>query len=189
MSINKKIIKSLKEKSMRKNYESQGVKSYYENNSENYFNPHFFYIKQLLLKNLKFIDLTNILDLASGNGEITKILIENKYDNIVGCDPYLNKSYEKLTSKKCLNLDFKSIIKKGLPNNFSSIICSFGIHLCEEKDLYSLLLKLFEYTEKLVIISPTQKPDLTKYDLKIIHEDSIDLPNKKKIYLKIYQKL
>lgn len=84
-------------------YEKYGVDCYYENYSKEYRNFHINEVKYLLEKNIyRIIDDKNnkILDLCSGNGEVTDILLNMNIKNIVGCDPYMNKIYENNNTQK-----------------------------------------------------------------------------------------
>ena len=78
----------------------------------------------------------NILDLCCGSGEITLSLPNY---NVIGLDPYTNKSYYNRTRKNSLNLTFQDIANGKLENNFDCIICSYALHLCD-KSLLPLLL-------------------------------------------------
>ena len=147
--------------SVRENYQKLGVEKFYENIGENYENFHLHQVKYLIEKNLSFLNKENrILDLCAGTGEASLILFENGFNNICGCDPYLYKIYEINCKKKCFPYSFKNILEGKLTQNFDVVICSFGLHLCPEKQIKSLL-SIFKYylgIKKIIIISPNKKP-------------------------------
>ena len=165
-------------------YEKYGVDCYYENYSKEYRNFHINEVKYLLEKNIyRIIDDKNnkILDLCSGNGEVTDILLNMDIKNIVGCDPYMNKIYENKLHKPCYNSSFMDIINGNFEGIYDIVICSFGMHLCDEKMVFNLLSMLkYEYgMKKLVIITPNKKPKI-KEDIKF--EEKY-----KKVRLRIYE--
>jgi len=101
--------------------------------------------------------------------------------NIVGCDPYMNKIYENKLYKPCYNSSFMDIINGNFEGIYDIVICSFGMHLCDEKMVFNLLSMLkYEYgMKKLVIITPNKKPKI-KEDIKF--EEKY-----KKVRLRIYE--
>lgn len=149
--------------SVRECYQKFGVKQFYENIGNKYENLHYKQVKYLIEKNLNFIDKQNkILDLCCGKGEVSSILLNNGFNKIWGCDPYLHKVYETNCKKKCFQYSFKNILEGKLTEKFDVIICSFGLHLCPENQMKSLL-SIFKYyleTKKLIIITPNKKPNI-----------------------------
>lgn len=149
--------------SIRETYKKIGVTKFYENIGENYENLHFNQVKYLIEKNLIFLDKENkILDLCCGKGEVSSILFNHGFKKLWGCDPYLHKTYEKLCKRRCFPYSFKNLLEGKLTENFDVIICSFGLHLCPEKQLTSLL-NIFRYylgIKTLIIITPNKKPNL-----------------------------
>lgn len=168
---------------------ANGVDVYYQNVGDQYQNPHLDTIKKLLQKNLDYIDKSGqILDLCAGTGQISQILEENEFDDYMGCDPFLYEIYEKVIGKQCLPYNFLDLIQFKLEGCFSSIICSFGMHLCKEGQLYGLIYALSHLSKQLVIISPHKRPDLSSIGLcQLIRSDDETNVNGKHIYLKIYQ--
>jgi len=151
--------------SIRSEYEIYGVDEFYKNIGGDYKNPHIDDIKKCLYeidKNNK-VDLSNVLDLGSGSGEVTKILKELGYNNIVGCDPYLYKEYINNTGLYCLRYSF-SDIQKGLLDNteFETIIASYSLHLCNTSILPEILWRLSMISKNLIILSPNNNPIITK---------------------------
>jgi len=174
--------------SIRAEYEKYGVKEYYTNHRKTYRNYHEKEVNELLLRILNIINKQdNILDLCCGNGLVTKILMKNGYDNIIGCDPYMYQEYKIETNKKCLKYNFIDIINYKLNIKNNIVICSFGLHLCEKYNL-KMLINALKYNgmEILIIITPHKQPKLDgiielKYEIyEFTHKN-------KKIYMRIYE--
>jgi SAM-dependent methyltransferase len=203
-------------KAIRNEYADLGVENYYRNHGDVYENPHFPYIQQLLEQNQYRIDYSKTLDLACGGGEVTLILRGLGFDNSVGCDPFTSALFEKNTGQKCLEFSFEDIIKgggvieslvnksleslvnKSLKNaemtndlmtndHFSCIVSSFAMHLCPEKQLFSLVSNLFLMTKNIVIITPHKRPELEKLaNVELAFEDFVLTERGKKVFLKSY---
>ncbi len=197
-------------KAIRTEYAEKGVEEYYKTHADVYENPHFPYIKSLLQQNQHRIDYAQVLDFSCGGGEVTLILSEltlsdkdsspKKKDNrFLGCDPFTFKLYEKNTGYRCLPLSFEDVIKSKMtllvasyPRNdndpFSAIICSFGMHLCPDKQLYSLVYQLFMYSKNIIIITPHKRPQLEKLSgVELVFDDFVLTDRGKKVFLKSYQ--
>ena len=168
-----------------------------------YENPHFPYSKSLLQQNQHRIDYARVLDFSCGGGEVTLILSEltlsdngvshQKKDNrFLGCDPFTFKLYEKNTGYRCLPISFEDVLKGKMTPSvqipFSAIICSFGMHLCPEKMLYSLVHQLFMYSKNIVIITPHKRPQLEKLSgVELAFDDFVLTERGKKVFLKSYK--
>ncbi|NJN33664.1 MAG: hypothetical protein HC817_04825 [Saprospiraceae bacterium] len=148
-------------KAIRNAYAEQGVENYYQTQGNVYQNPHFPFIRQLLRQNEGRIDYTYIFDFCAGGGEATLAVKELGYSDQIGCDPFTSDLYVKNTDKTCWSLSFEDVVKGKLAqfehvlaaNNwekkpFSSTVCSFAMHLCPEKLLFSLTEQLFKVSEK-----------------------------------------
>ena len=197
-------------KAIRTEYAEKGVEEYYKTHADVYENPHFPYIKSLLIQNQHCIDYKRVLDFSCGGGEVTLILSEltisdketshKKKDNpFLGCDPFTFKLYEKNTGYQCLPFSFEDVVKGKMTPSvasysrndnvpFSAIICSFGMHLCAEKMLYSLVYQLFMYSKNIIIITPHKRPQLEKISgVELIFDDFVLTERGKKVFLKSYQ--
>ena len=197
-------------KAIRTEYAEKGVEEYYKTHAHVYENPHFPYIKSLLIQNQHRIDYTSVLDFSCGGGEVTLILSEltlsndgvnpQKNDNqFLGCDPFTFKLYEKNTGSRCLPFSFEDVVKGKMTPSvasysrndddpFSAIICSFGMHLCPEKLLYSLVYQLFMYSKNIIIITPHKRPQLEKISgVELVFNDFVLTERGKKVFLKSYQ--
>jgi SAM-dependent methyltransferase len=157
----------MKMEAIRNYYQNMGVDNYYKTFGNNYSNPHYDIIKELL-ENINING--NILDLCAGSGEVTNIINE---ENVIGCDPYTFNLYEQNTSKKCLKYSFLDIANGALNSyKFDYIICSFAMHLCSKSLLNQLLYQLALISNKLIIITPNKNPEIKNYwdlDDEIIH--------------------
>jgi ubiquinone/menaquinone biosynthesis C-methylase UbiE len=86
--------------------------------------------------NLWNLDVSNILDLACGSGEVTLALLSHGIKNIEGIDPYTYQSFEKRTKMLCKPLSFEDIVNGKLEGmRYSLIICSYALHLASEEIL------------------------------------------------------
>jgi hypothetical protein len=136
---------------------------------------------------------------------------EEAQQRFIGTDPFTFKLYEKNTGCLCLPLSFEDIVKGKLAfyqnsigqiqkikyktrnvnpsvsEPFSSIICSFAMHLCEEKKLYPLVNQLFTYSKNIIIITPHKRPALETLTNVILNfEDFVLTERGKKVFLKSY---
>ncbi len=149
--------------SIRINYEILGVEDFYNKIGGEYKNPHIEDIENCIKKciGFGFDEFNRTLDLASGTGEITKILMKLGYNNIdiIGCDPYLYREYTMNTNKICLKYSFSDIQQGELDNyKFDTIICSYGMHLADDSILPDMLWRLSMISKFLIIISPNNRP-------------------------------
>jgi SAM-dependent methyltransferase len=149
--------------SIRNAYEKYGVKAFYKNFGDNYRNPHeaiiFKIINEINNNNHNYIDFTKVLDLASGSGEVTLALKKLAYNNVDGIEPYTNKAYFERTGKQAEKYFFEDIEQGVLLERFyTTIICSFALHLAEPSRLPILLYQLSRIAPSLLIITPHKKP-------------------------------
>jgi hypothetical protein len=145
-----------------------GIENFYKANKTSYVNPHLEKIHLCLDFVVDKIKITNFLDLAAGNGEVTSYLKAKGIDNAVGCDPYLSETYEKNTGKKCLIESFENISNNGLDNYYQTIICSYALHLCDKTYFNNLLFNLSLNCKYFVLISPSKYPIISEYYFEII---------------------
>lgn len=148
---------------LRNMYDKYGVKHTYQLLVNTYVNPHQNLITQLFIKYLaKYIKHnSNILDLAAGDGLITKILFNyfsDYYLSIDGIDAYLSDLYTSNTGIKCMNLSFEDIAlgKLNISKKYDIIICSYAYHLLNKSWIYNFLLEMTFLTKIFIIISPTK---------------------------------
>lgn len=188
MNKTKKLVKTdRKTKGIREEYAEIGVTEYYESKGNTYTNPHFPQIRQLLLQNQHRLDYSKVLDFCCGSGEVSQVLQELKYPLPIACDPFTQKAYQTNFDRECLSFSFEDVIRRKLNGNFSTIICSFAMHLCPEKQLYPLVANLFALSPNIVIITPHKRPVLERLtNVELTFEDFVLTERGKKIRLKSY---
>lgn len=162
--------------SLRSLYKKHGFIKYYEHEAKDYSNPHAPIIAKGLTKVIDEWNLprNNILDLASGNGLVTKLLTELDCSNITSVDPYLGSS-------DTLRYSFDDITNLIFNQQFSLTICCFALHLLESSKLPSFLYSLREMSPQLLIISPHKRP-VIKDAYNLTHSTIVD-----RVHFKRYQ--
>lgn len=174
-------------KAIRPLYEQHGAEGYYRAHADTYANPHFPEVKTLLERNASRFDAARVLDFAAGGGEVTQVLQGLGLNNIVGCDPFTFRLYTQNTGRPCWQLSFKDVIKNGLPEQFSVLVCSFALHLCPEKELFSLCWNLFQAAPLLIVLTPHKRPELERLPgIELRWEDFALTERNKKVRLKAY---
>ena len=169
-------------------YDAYGVDGYYRDHAAAYENPHFPEIKTLLERNLHRMDTSRVLDFGCGSGEVTRVLQAAGIDDITGCDPYTSAQYIEQTGRACWQLSFRDVIKTGMPENFSTIISSFALHLCPVKDLFPLSWNLFQSAPLLVVLTPHKRPELELLPgIEMAWEDFTLTTRGKKVRCKAYR--
>lgn len=172
---------------IRDKYSQLGVNQYYEKNGTDYRNPHFKYVRQLLINNQDHIDYSRALDFCCGSGEVTEVLAELGYKNTSASDPFTQQAFQQNIGQNCYGWAFDDVIKGQVSGDFSAIICSFAMHLCDEKKLYPLVTGLFQMTDTLVIITPHKRPDLSSIKaVQLTKEDFVLTERGKQVRLRIY---
>ena len=174
-------------KKIRCAYEEYGVEEYYQQLGHTYQNPHAPQIEALLRECEPLINYSSTLDLCCGSGEVTLALRQLGYERTVGCDPYTFDAYKAATGLSCLRYTFDDLLRGQLIGNYSSVICSFALHLCPEEKLYSLTYALFTLSPILVIITPHKRPILERLEgVILIERAEVRTLKKKRVSLKIY---
>ncbi len=144
-------------------YEQHGVDNYYAKFGVEYRNPHEASIREVLREAIALWrpDLSCVLDLACGSGEITIALQELGCSRIEGVDPYTGEAYLTRTGLMAEAVSFESIASGALAGRrYSLIICSFAMHLIEESWLPALLTQLGLIANSLMIITPHKRPEI-----------------------------
>jgi 2-polyprenyl-3-methyl-5-hydroxy-6-metoxy-1,4-benzoquinol methylase len=136
-------------------YQTHGVKDYYQQFSNKYFNPHQDRIKTIYIKYIKDMISRNttILDIACGDGLISRLVDHyNQNHNVDGTDPYFTNQYTKF------NFSFEDIALGKLNNcKYDLVICCYAFHLIDKTWKYDFLTELASITTTFVIITPSKK--------------------------------
>jgi SAM-dependent methyltransferase len=167
-------------------YSSLGVANYYKLNNSSYYNPHqdkinkifteyiIPYIQALGVNNIityntKIDQKLKILDLACGNGLVSRIVNNiipvNENNNhtfikpfiIEGCDPYFNNEYVNY------NYSFQDIANGCLYTKnlkFDLVTCCYAFHLLDTSWYYSFFEELSLITQHFIIITPSKKIEI-----------------------------
>lgn len=148
--------------SIRENYQTLGVQSYYSKLGSTYRNPHEAAVKAAL--NASIVkwhpSLFSVLDLACGSGEITANL--PRAANVIGIDPYTSDAYYFRTGNTALKYTFDEIANgRIIAHNYTLTVCSYAMHLVEPSKLHNLLVALAQITDNMLILSPNKKPIIT----------------------------
>ena len=147
--------------SIRGEYEAHGAEAFYRERGSSYRNPHeprlLIALDQALARwNLSTI---SVLDLAAGSGEITLALRDRGAKRVTGVDPYTFAAYESRTGQPCERFSFAQIADGALAGrNYSLIVCSYAMHLCEKSRLPALCLQLSLIAPQLLIFTPHKRP-------------------------------
>merc|ERR1711991_442578 len=126
----------------------------------------------MVRKHLADEDLSNVLDLACGSGEVT-LVVRELGGSAVGFDPYCHAAFEERTGQKCEQWSFEDIchgLVEPSPRSYSCIICCFALHLLDESYLPALCAVLSTWTTRLIVLTPHKRPHFT-YGWRLIKED------------------
>jgi hypothetical protein len=151
------------ETSIRTEYEKHGVERFYRESGASYRNPHEPELRRVLdivVREWK-LDLSKVLDLAAGSGEVTVALREIGVGEIEGVDPFTFVAYESRTGVRAGRETFEDIAAGAFAGrDYSLIVCSFAMHLVEESRLAGLAKQLSQIGSKLLILTPHKRPVL-----------------------------
>lgn len=149
--------------SIRKHYVDEGVEGYYQQHGSTYHNPHEEAVQGALRSSLAVWqpDLSNVLDLACGSGEVTRVLQSMGHTRITGIDPYTYDAYQQQTGLTARRLTFSQITEGVLSDeHYSLIICSYALHLAEGSRLPTVCYQLALIADHLLILTPHKRPDI-----------------------------
>jgi len=148
---------------IRTKYEKRGVNGFYRASGSTYRNPHEPELRRVLdvvVREWK-LDLSKVLDLAAGSGEVTMSLRELGAAHIDGIDPYTHEAYEERTGMRAGRESFEDIAAGAMTGRaYSLIVCSFAMHLVEQSRLAGVAFQLSEIGSKLLILTPHKRPVL-----------------------------
>ena len=149
--------------SVRDEYSNGGVDKYYISNGGSYKNTHEDRVVTALGSAIDTwsLDVSNVLDLSCGSGEITMPLI-NMGANVTGIDPYTTEAYNHRTGLQAECLNFQQIATGALTGrSYSLIVCSYAMHLAERSVLPMLCYNLSMIAPYLLILTPHKKPEIS----------------------------
>lgn len=148
---------------IRSKYEELGVEEYYSKFGSEYRNPHEPIIAEVLREAVSrwSLDLSNVLDLACGSGEVTLALGELGARRIDGVDPFTAEAYQARTGQPAEASSFEQIAAGVMEGRrYSLVACSFAMHLIDESWLPTLLFQLARISDCLLIVTPHKRPEL-----------------------------
>jgi hypothetical protein len=140
-----------------------GVAAHYRAHGRDYANPHAPIIRSLLIDVTTrwSLDLSHVLDLACGAGEVT-VSLQSLAAHIAGIDPFTGDAYTRNTGLPCESLTFEQIASGALRDRrYSLVACSFAMHLCPVSMLPALGTELAQVAPRLLILTPHKRPRLT----------------------------
>ena len=154
---------------IRPEYEAHGVAGFYERFGATYKNPHEAQIKMLLERLIPEwnLDLSNVLDLACGSGEVSRVILKAGGE-VTGVDPFTFEAYRTRTRLKAERWTFEDIANSALEGRrFSLIACSFALHLVEVSRLPKVAFQLAQIADTLLILTPHKRPNLKQWGWKL----------------------
>jgi SAM-dependent methyltransferase len=149
--------------SIRGEYERRGAEEFYRQSGASYRNPHEPQIIDTVAEALRRWkpDLGDVLDLACGSGEITLALRTHGAKKIAGVDPYTSQAYRDRVGLPAEPYSFEQIADGALGGrNYSLIVCSFAMHLCQKSRLPALAWQLSLIAPSLLILTPHKRPTI-----------------------------
>ncbi len=156
--------------SIRQAYQEHGTaQQFYQNAGGHYRNPHETAVRECFRQCHADwgLDLSNVLDLACGSGEIT-LEVKGLGGRVVGMDPFTGCAYSSRTGQQAESVSFQDVGTNGLGSRkFSLIVCSYAMHLVEPSWLPMLVYRLSEASNNLLILSPHKRPDLSQLCSKV----------------------
>jgi 2-polyprenyl-3-methyl-5-hydroxy-6-metoxy-1,4-benzoquinol methylase len=148
---------------IRRQYERYGAQGFYERFGARYRNPHEWAVRQTLQAAVTTwsLDLSRVLDLACGSGEVTLALRELGALAVAGVDPYTGAAYLARTGQNAETLSFESIAAGALEGRrYSLVVCSYALHLLEPSRLPRLAYQLSRTAAALLVLTPHKRPHL-----------------------------
>jgi SAM-dependent methyltransferase len=147
--------------SIRGQYEQRGVRAFYETHGADYRNPHEPQVQRCIGVAVRRWrpDLSRVLDLAAGSGEVTLALRDLGAAHVDGIDPFTSDPYAARTGQPAERLAFEDVAAGALAGRrYSLIVCSFALHLCEPSRLPAVAQQLGTVAPSLLILTPHKRP-------------------------------
>ena len=148
--------------SIRHAYERYGAPDFYRRFGADYRNPHEDAIGQALHEATArwSLDLSHVLDLACGSGEVT-LALRPFACTIEGIDPYTYEAYRTRTGQRAEQWSFEQIAAGALEGRrYSLIVSSFALHLLERSRLPLLCRQLSRVAPALLVLTPHKRPEI-----------------------------
>jgi hypothetical protein len=148
---------------IRTEYETHGVRAYYEQQGAHYRNPHEAALARALAAAVRAWqpDLSQVLDLACGSGEATLTLRALGAGATHGVDPYTGRAYLERTGQPAEPLSFEAVAAGALAGrHYSLIVCSYALHLLAPSRLPQLAYALSLLAPGLLVLTPHKHPTL-----------------------------
>jgi len=159
------------EDSIRAQYARYGAPGYYEQFGAHYRNPHELAVRHAVHAAVAAwdLDLTYVLDLACGSGEVTLALrdLPARSDRgprtIEGLDPFTGAAYQARTGQLAEALSFEAIAGGALEGRrYSLVVCSYALHLLDPSRLPRLTYQLSRIAGALLVLTPHKRPHLRR---------------------------
>jgi hypothetical protein len=138
----------------------RGVDAYYGAAGGTYVNPHAPAVTAAVREAVArwAVDLSHVLDLAAGAGEVT-LALRDRAGRVDGIDPYTYEAYGRATGQSCERLTFEQIARGVLVGRtYSLIVCSYAMHLAALSLLPALATALAQVSAHLLILTPHKRP-------------------------------
>lgn len=152
-----------KPRAIRQEYETLGVRGFYQAQGGTYRNPHEPQVVRSLEAAVREwnLDLKRVLDLAAGSGEATLALRALGAGAIEGIDPFTFDAYRQRTGQVAGRETFEQIAAGALVGrDYTLIVCSFAMHLVEPSRLPQLAMQLSLIGDRLLILTPHKRPQI-----------------------------
>lgn len=148
------------EEAIRNAYAREGSEAFYRRHGAEYRNPHEHIVRAVLERAVALWrpDLSAVLDLACGSGEVTLALRE-RGALVTGIDPFTGDAYLSRTGSIALPWNFAQIAEGVLAGSrYSLIVCSFALHLAERSRLPALCYALSTLAPAMLVLTPHKRP-------------------------------
>ena len=159
-------------------YEEFGAEQYYRRFGADYRNPHEEIVRSVIRSSVErnSLDLTAVLDLACGSGEVTRLVRELGAARVDGVDPFTGEAYFRATGQKAEAWSFEDVAAGALAGRrYSLTVCSFALHLADASRLPLVAWQLAQVSEALLVVTPHKRPDLrVSWGWELVDEVLID---------------
>lgn len=162
--------------SVREAYDTLGVEGWYAAEGAAYRNPH----EDAVVRALDAAvdawrpDLSAVLDLACGSGEVTLALRARGAGRIDGVDPFTGPAFRERTGQEAEALTFADVAAGALEGrSWSLVVCSYALHLAEPSRLPGVAFALARVAPELWVLTPHKRPEL-RWAWRLVDERVVD---------------